>query len=204
MFRTKNLKILSFNMNDKKKVLDRFELIIKIDRFFGILFQDNKTFGCVSISYVTYYFLKKGYKLCNSLEVNSKALIISNHCKKICKPKCNFVNFVTKFDFSKHDSNKTVVEVIPKKLPRIAYTETLKTDFNRLVYDCGGILGLWFGLSPIKAWDLLRYIPQINRVLINILLLIVMYSLRFFHFACHSLSLLGLNFISLVLCLRFR
>jgi hypothetical protein len=50
--------------------------------------------------------------------------------------------------------NETVLEVIPLK-SRIAYIETLKTDLNRMIYDCGGVLVLWFGISPIKAVDLL-------------------------------------------------
>ncbi len=32
---------------------------------------------------------------------------------------------------------------------------------DRLVYNCGGILGLWFGLTPIKTVELIRYLFQI-------------------------------------------
>ncbi len=50
---------------------------------------------------------------------------------------------------------------IPKKTLRIAYIETLKTDMDRLIYNCGGILGIWFGLTPIKTVELIRYLFQI-------------------------------------------
>jgi hypothetical protein len=61
-----------------------------------------------------------------------------------------------------------------KKIPRIAYIETLKTDFDRLIYNCGGILGLWFGLSPINAADLIKHWLQILR---NIIIRIAHYLL---------------------------
>jgi hypothetical protein len=53
------------------------------------------------------------------------------------------------------------VELIPKKSPRIAYIETLKIDLNYLVYNCGGVFGLWFGLTPAKAVDLIQNLFQI-------------------------------------------
>jgi hypothetical protein len=34
-----------------------------------------------------------------------------------------------------------------------------------MIYNCGGILGLLFGISPEKAVNLLGYIPQIYRIL---------------------------------------
>jgi hypothetical protein len=52
--------------------------------------------------------------------------------------------------------------LIPKKTPLIAYIETFKTDFDRLIYNCGGIFRLWFGLTPVKAVDLIQYSTQIS------------------------------------------
>jgi hypothetical protein len=46
--------------------------------------------------------------------------------------------------------------------------ENIHWDFNQLVYNCGGILGLWFGISPMKAVNLFSYIHHIYRILINI------------------------------------
>jgi hypothetical protein len=52
MFETKNLKILSFNMNDKKKVLDRIELILKIHRFTGILFLAKRAIPIIECPFI--------------------------------------------------------------------------------------------------------------------------------------------------------
>jgi hypothetical protein len=89
-------------------------------------------------------------------------------CSNICKPKCNSVDFDTKIQVSKHLSNKMIFDVIPTKTPRIAYIETLKTDVDRLIYNCGGIIELWFGITPVKATDLFEYIPKIYKILKNI------------------------------------
>jgi hypothetical protein len=134
----------------------------------------NQSFGCISNSFPHYYFnrhlLKFNYKLCNTFtdKINdSLAEPFLKFCNKYCKPKCNVVNFDAKVDVSKHFWNDTNLEVIPKKSPHIAYIETLKTDINRLIYNCGGVIGLWFGISPITAVDLFSYIPEICRILIN-------------------------------------
>jgi hypothetical protein len=100
-------------------------------------------------------------------------------CNKYCKPKCNVVNIDTKVEISKHFWNDTILEVIPKKSPHIAYIETLKTDVNRLIYNCGGVIGLWFGISPITAVDLLLYIPEICRILINECATILQFMIAF-------------------------
>jgi hypothetical protein len=44
---------------------------------------------------------------------------------------------IKKIEVSKHDSNETIVELIPQKTLRIAFFETLKTDLDRLIYNCG-------------------------------------------------------------------
>jgi hypothetical protein len=51
---------------------------------------------------------------------------------------------------------ETKVELFPLRSQRIQYTETLNMDFNQLIYNCGGTLGLWFGLSPLSIDDLVR------------------------------------------------
>jgi hypothetical protein len=135
----------------------------------------NQLCGCVPLHNVEFCFnknfFKNNYKFCKDCAVsldNSTAFSINNQCEKNCKPKCNSLNFDTKIQVSKHVSNKTILEIIPTKTPRIAYIETLKTDFDRLIYNFGGILGLWFGITPIKAVDLIQYIPKIYRILINV------------------------------------
>jgi hypothetical protein len=135
----------------------------------------NQLCGCVPVYDVSFFlnknFLKNNYKFCENCALNldnSTVFPIEDQCNKICKPKCNSLNFDTKIKVSKHVSNKTILEIIPTKSHRIAYIETLKTDLNKLFYYCGGVLGLWFGITPVKAVDLIQYIPKIYRILINV------------------------------------
>ncbi len=50
-----------------------------------------------------------------------------------------------------------------------------KTDFDRFIYNCGGVVGLWFGLTPIKLVDILNYLPLIIKILIS-------KSIKFVHY----------------------
>jgi hypothetical protein len=68
--------------------------------------------------------------------------------------KCKLNNLDTKFEITKPVLRGTILKFIPQKSPRITYIETLKIDFDHLIYNCGGVLGLWFGMSLIKAVDL--------------------------------------------------
>ncbi len=146
----------------------------------------NQLCGCFPLHQVEFFFnknfLKNNYKFCENCSAsldNSKVSSIKNQCKKICKPKCNSLNFDTKIKVLKHVSNKTTFEIVPTKTPRIAYIETLKTDFDRLIYNCGGILGLWFGITPIKLVDLMDYIPKIYRILINVCATVFQFLIAF-------------------------
>jgi hypothetical protein len=147
----------------------------------------NQSCGCVPVIsnkpfFFNKNFLKNNYKFCEYCSVSldkSKVSSIENQCKETCKPLCTSLNFETKPQVSKHVSNKTILEIIPMKTPRIAYTETLKTDFDRLIYNCGGILGLWFGITPVKAVDLIQYIPKIYKNLINICATVFQFLITF-------------------------
>jgi hypothetical protein len=44
------------------------------------------------------------------------------------------------------------------RTPHIKFVETLQIDFNLLIYNCGGIIGFWFGLNPILIAD---FIPNL-------------------------------------------
>ncbi len=81
-----------------------------------------------------------------------------------CKPKRRSINFDQKIQELENISNETIVEFIPKKTLRIAYIETLQTDLNRLIHNCRGFLGLWFGLTPIKTVELIRYLFKIKGI----------------------------------------
>jgi hypothetical protein len=127
----------------------------------------NETYGCFPskgiLAFIEGDIKRNGHKFCNDSYVadsNFQRKVIKIHEIK-CKPKCNFINFEFKLEVSKHISNKTVVEFIPRKSPHIAYIETFKIDLDRLIYNWGGVFGLWFGLTPAKAVDLMQYSFQL-------------------------------------------
>jgi hypothetical protein len=171
-----------FEENQKDFSEDYFDFC----RYDCIVDKVNQSCGCVPVYHVPFFFnknfLKNNYKFCENCSVSldkSKVSSIKDQCQEICKPLCNSLNFETKTQVSKHVSNKAILEIIPMKTPRIAYTETLKTDFDRLIYNCGGILGLWFGITPIKAVDLIQYIPKIYKNLINICATVFQFLITF-------------------------
>jgi hypothetical protein len=174
-FLTKKLRFNEIKCISEENQKDFSEDYFDFCAFDCIVDKVNQLCGCVSLYNVSFNFnknfLKNNYKFCGNCTLNldnSKDFSIRNQCKTICKPLCNSLNFDTKMQVSKHVSNKTILEIIPTKIPRIAYIETLKTDLNRLIYNCGGILGLWFGITPIKLVDLVQYIPKIYMILMNI------------------------------------
>src|SRR5581483_2617244 len=46
-----------------------------------------------------------------------------------------------------YNSDKLHLSVFPSERPFLCYIYTPKMDIYQLVYDLGGIIGLWFGLS---------------------------------------------------------
>jgi hypothetical protein len=137
--------------------------------YFQFCFNDcyvkktNDIYGCFPSNGVYFYFKRYGrYKYCNDSHLYHNQPVIHKIyeiCKTECKPKCSSIQLVFKLEVSNPMSMETILEFIPDKTPRIAYIETLKTDLNRLICNCGGIFGLWVCLTPIKALDL--YLCQI-------------------------------------------
>jgi hypothetical protein len=165
----------------------------------------NQSYGCIPIRVKEIYFdrhiLKNGYKFCGNITIGSLTNVWEE-CLKLAKPKCNLINFNTKIETTKLLSNQTIVEFIPKKSPRIAYFETLKTDLDRLIYNCGGVLGLWFGLSPINAADIL---PIILKLLKSIIIKFIRYSKAFIIGLAQSFSRICKRFglYLLEICIKF-
>jgi hypothetical protein len=166
---------------------DYFDFIVH-DCYFKSL---NQSYGCIFITIgleIGIFFdrdiLKNGYKFCknSNVSINSLEKIFAK-CDKKSKPQCNSIDFNSKIETIKLLSNETILEFIPQKTPRIAYTETYKTDFDRLIYNYGGVLSLWFGLTPNKLVDILKYLPLILKILISKSIRIVHYlksiSVRF-------------------------
>jgi hypothetical protein len=185
-FLTKKLRINEINC-----ISEEYQKDFSDDYFDFCLYDCNvdkavQLCGCVPFYDVEFYFrkkfLKNNYKFCKNCSHsfdNQTFSLIRKQCQKICKPKCNSLNFDTKIQVSEQFSNKTILEIFANKSPRIVYIETLKTNFDQLIYNCGAILGLWFGLSPIKATDLIQYIPKIYRISINLCATVYQFLIAF-------------------------
>jgi hypothetical protein len=187
----------------RNKCISEEELIKFGEDYFDLIASDctfkslNHSYGCILPSHAPIYFnkhiLKNGYKFCKNLTLifdsvskiyeeckNSNVTIdsvnkIYEECRKRSKPKCNLINFNSKIETTKLLSNEIILEFIPKKTPRIAYTETYKTDFNGFIYNFGGVVGLWFGLTPIKLVDIFKYLTLVSKILIS-------KSIKFVHY----------------------
>ncbi len=139
------------------------------------------TYGCLDFPKITHIFdiyidierhlSTMGYKICSTkISFNTT---FESKVRKICIkrcPDCEYLLFQTNF-VPKKDlvENKTVnrIEIIPDNSPHIKYIETLQTDINQLIYNLGGIIGLWFGLSPKQIPDIFLNLLHLLKALVN-------------------------------------
>jgi hypothetical protein len=121
------------------------------------LSESNQTIGCLPLQlngfFIPIEFNK--FRLC-PINMTFNETIIS-HVRNLCDNKC-IVDCSHKYYYIKGETiglrNETIVNLIPQSLPLIKYSETFKTDFDNLIYNFGGLFGLWFGLSAISISDL--------------------------------------------------
>jgi hypothetical protein len=130
----------------------------------------NQTYGCLpTVNNVIHldfemHFVSRGYRTCDK-EINlTTELSMSRECDDICLAECESVYYNAMVLTKEFQDKKvgTFVEIFPVKFPHFIYTETLNMDFNQLIYNCGGILGLWFGLSPLSLDDLVRSLRSVR------------------------------------------
>ncbi len=120
----------------------------------------NKTHSCLplisSLLFVRIEYDLKiiGYKFCSTEIIGNLSLIqrILQKCFKSFDPECNVELFETELKSTelKGKLNRTILNIIPKVSVKPQYSESLKTDLNELIYNCGRIIGLWFGLSAVS------------------------------------------------------
>jgi hypothetical protein len=148
----------------------------------------NQTYGCLPIGSsllqldFELHLISRGYRTCNKKIHLTKDQLISRKCANICLPECESVYYNSMVSTKELQDRKvgTFVRILPMKFPKhFIYTENLSMDFNQLIYNCGGILALWFGLSPLSLDDLgkiLRFarIKSIIPVSIHLVLLIAL------------------------------
>jgi hypothetical protein len=130
----------------------------------------NQTYGCLPIVEYLYHlnfelhFVSRGYRICDKKIDLTTELSMLQECDDICLPECESVYYNTMVSTKELQDRKvgTFVEIFPVKFQHFVYTETLNMDINQLIYNCGGILGLWFGLSPLSLDDLGRSLRSVR------------------------------------------
>jgi uncharacterized protein YdcH (DUF465 family) len=145
-----------------------------------LLFLNNQTYGCLASKPmelfidVNKHLLNEGYRICaTNISVNKSILTEWQiKCSKNCSIGCKETHFEKQIKFyRKLDKNITTkrINIIPMKTAHIQYLEKLKIDFNQLIYTCGGIVGLWFGLSPNQISNLILIVFHYLRLFVNYL-----------------------------------
>jgi hypothetical protein len=135
--------------------------------------ESNKTIGCLPLQLSDFFI-----PINNEIEFNKFQLCPINmsfnekiiwNLRDLCLGKC-IVSCSNKYYYIKGkmigSSHQTIINLIPKSLPLIKYSETLKTDFDNLIYNFGGLFGLWFGLSAISISDLALIMKSLFEYLI--------------------------------------
>jgi len=56
--------------------------------------------------------------------------------------------------------NQSIVKIFPSEKQYIKYIYSQKMDFDQLIYQIGGIIGLWFGYSALSLMHLLIEISK--------------------------------------------
>jgi hypothetical protein len=120
----------------------------------------NKTHSCLPLISsqlfvrIEYDLKIIGYKFCSTEIMGNLSQIdrILMKCVETFDPDCNVELFETELKSTefKGKLNRTILNIIPKVLVKPQYSESLKTDLNELIYNCGGIMGLWSGLSAVS------------------------------------------------------
>ena len=101
------------------------------------------------MSWVESLFFDLVDKPCNNIFNYTIIADIRSDCRLECKPDCRFDSFDLFVHSEVENSllNESRFILFPSEKPFIKYIYTPKMDINQLVYDLGGIIALWFGLS---------------------------------------------------------
>src|SRR5687768_9045648 len=80
---------------------------------------------------------------------------------------CADIDYNIQTDTSDNFSNETIINIIPKQIPHIQYNQKPKMNFEQLLYNFGGITGIWFGWSAVTTNYIMLSIFKIFVILVN-------------------------------------
>ncbi len=109
-----------------------------------------ETFGCLYSGHLKgVQFYSRPFKYCSKNYSRSEEF--RSTCEVKCKPDCDMNNYRF-FVKNTHESHNcinctSIMNIYPREKPYLKYIYKAKMDFNRLIYNLGGIMWLWFGLS---------------------------------------------------------
>lgn len=112
-----------------------------------ILYWDAATFILLKS------IVEMNLKLCPvNVEVN-KTIIdqLPNRCdERICKKNCVQYSFGIEVQSKIYTNiSNSIISLEAESIPHIKYVHIPVMEFNKFIYNMGGIFGLWFGLSAV-------------------------------------------------------
>ena len=99
-----------------------------------------------------------------NLNRNLESKPLYENCMQQCPSSCNIPFFKVNHYAKDNPEEETVLNIIPKYINQFSYTESHRMSLNDLMYELGGIIGLWLGLSVMSISDLtiiIKYRPKL-------------------------------------------
>ena len=158
-----------------------------------------------------------GYKLCKSGESlpNGKFDSLKEKCMKEIEKPCGNIKIKAHHylkDIEKQDV--TLIHFIPKYTIDLNYYEITKNGFNDLFYNCGGIIGMYFGWSVMSIVTLISMLNLfIKKFYLSVVFIIkalknvLIRILVFMYFKLIELILVAIHFLKnvfIMLCKVFN
>ena len=122
----------------------------------------NQTFGCLPVinAYDTRIRLERDlnyfrFDFCRKQIDLNKISNLYENCFNRCPSQCNILLFnVNHYTEQANLNNHTIINIIPKYSNELLYIESYRMSLFDLMYEIGGIVGLWFGWSAISLLQL--------------------------------------------------
>ena len=132
----------------------------------------NDTYGCLFVTLEEHIILQgdehySQYDLCPYNINKSQHHIyqaMRNECIELCPDNCLFVYsnvYKTKIMKNKDKSTKMIYRVTS----HVSYIEKYRMDYWELIYQLGGIVGVWFGWSALSVTSIAQHIKPFIKLL---------------------------------------